>query len=59
MRLFINFYRKMLFLGVWVCTLLVSAHADVNKVYQTAFGAEAAVKIGKIYFTADINILDD
>lgn len=55
MRLFINLYRKMLFLGVCVCSLSVAAHADVNKVYQTAFGAEAAVKIGKIYFTADIN----
>ncbi|KAB0537258.1 ATP-dependent Clp protease proteolytic subunit [Pseudochrobactrum saccharolyticum] len=55
MRLFTNLYRKILFLGVCVCSLSVAAHADVNKVYLTSPGAEAAVKVGKIYFTAEVN----
>lgn len=55
MRIDINF-NKIIFIIVTCFSLFtVSAQAGVNKVYQTFFGADAAVKVAKIYYTADVN----
>lgn len=55
MRFFLNFY-KIIFITVAFSSLFAaSAHADVRKIFLALPGADTAVKVGKIYFTAEIS----
>lgn len=55
MRFFLNFHKIIIVILSCFSLFTTSAQAGVNKVYQTFPGADAAVKVAKIYYTAEVN----